>query len=142
MNRKMNVLLVEDNNLDAMMVERAMRKVAPDAFIKRATDGLEALEIINRDQMPKPYFILLDINMPRMNGHEFLSILRSSDKEQDCMVFMFTTSDSDQDIIKAYRGHVTGYIVKPQGTAGIKQVITTLQCYWNTCEPPLTSACA
>lgn len=140
--RKMNILLVEDNNLDAMMVERAMRKVAPDAYVKRATDGLDALEIIKHDLMPKPYFILLDINMPRMNGHEFLATLRSSEKEPDCMVFMFTTSDSDQDITKAYREHVTGYIVKPQGSVAINQIIDTLQGYWSTCEPPLHSAFA
>ncbi|NIZ13942.1 response regulator [Phaeobacter sp. HF9A] len=139
MKRQMNILLVEDNNLDAMMIERALGKVAPDTHVTRAVDGVEALEIINADRMVKPYFILLDINMPRMNGHEFLQALRGSAIDSENMVFMFTTSDSAQDIAKAYRESVNGYIVKPQGRAGMNAVLDTLQSYWSTCEPPLNA---
>ncbi|TNJ45113.1 response regulator [Phaeobacter sp. B1627] len=140
MKRQMNILLVEDDNLDAMMIERALNRVAPDATVKRAVDGLEGLELIEADVMPKPYFVLLDINMPRMNGHEFLRALRASQTASDSIVFMFTTSDSAQDIAEAYRERVSGYIVKPQGTAGMNTILHTLQGFWTACEPPFTPA--
>ncbi|WP_255356768.1 response regulator [Thioclava sp. SK-1] len=133
----MNILLVEDNNLDAMMIERALGKVAPVSVVHRAVDGIHALELISSGQVPYPFFVLLDINMPRMNGHEFLGELRASSQASDSMVFMFTTSDSAQDIAKAYSERVNGYIVKPQTKDGMKKIIETLQGFWTTCEPPL-----
>lgn len=139
MKRQMNVLLVEDNNLDAMMVERAIARIEPNAVITRAADGLAALEAINADSIPKPYFIMLDVNMPRMNGHEFLKELRARESVSESMVFMFTTSDSAKDIAKAYKERVNGYIVKPQGKAGMNSILETIQKYWNTCEPPLNA---
>jgi len=139
MKRQMNILLVEDNSLDAMMVERALSKIDPDALVIRAVDGVEALGIIDTDSIPKPYFIMLDVNMPRMNGHEFLQKLRTNKRDSESMVFMFTTSDSAQDIAKAYSERVNGYIVKPQGKAGMHNILDTIRGYWNTCEPPMNA---
>ncbi|SNT39715.1 response regulator [Antarctobacter heliothermus] len=104
MNRQMNILLVEDNTLDVMMIQRALSRIAPDAVVTRAEDGIEALEIINSGRTANPFFILLDINMPRMNGHEFLKELRTTGIASDSVVFMFTTSDSVQGLCCAKAG--------------------------------------
>ncbi|ABF64730.1 response regulator [Rhodobacteraceae bacterium R_SAG7] len=140
MTRQMNILLVEDDDLDAMMIKRAMAQVAPDAHLIRATDGVEALEIVQSNRVEDPYFILLDVNMPRMNGHEFLKELRASSEHSDTMVFMFTTSESARDIARAYQERANGYIVKPHGKAAMNSILDTLQRYWTTCEPPRTLA--
>ncbi|WP_245764309.1 response regulator [Sulfitobacter marinus] len=132
----MNILLVEDNPLDAMIVERTISKVAPGTVVERAEDGIEALEVIKSGSLPVPFMVLLDINMPRMNGHEFLKELRSNSGAPSSIVFMFTTSDSVQDIDKAYAEHVNGYIVKRPNKEGIKNALETLQSYWTTCELP------
>lgn len=136
MSRQMNILLVEDDDLDAMMVKRTLAKVAPDATTIHARDGIEALDIIDAAEVAQPYFVLLDINMPRMNGHEFLRKLRSSAKVSDSVVFMFTTSDNPQDISLAYRERVNGYIVKPNSSEGMKEILQNLQGFWTICEPP------
>ncbi|MEM5521638.1 response regulator [Sulfitobacter sp. AS59] len=136
MARQMNILLVEDNPLDAMIVERTISKIAPGTFVERAEDGIEALEVIQSGRLPDPFMVLLDINMPRMNGHEFLKELRSSSEASSSIVFMFTTSDSVQDIERAYAERVNGYIVKRHNKEGMKSVLETLQSYWMTCELP------
>ncbi|MDE4276805.1 response regulator [Phaeobacter gallaeciensis] len=143
MSRTMNILLVEDNELDAMVLSRALAKVAPSANILRARDGIEALEILKTPDpalaVPRPFFILLDINMPRMNGHEFLESMRKLDGEAGNVVFMFTTSDSPKDIAMAYQNNVSGYIVKPQDTKGLRDVLGILQGFWSICEFPTAS---
>lgn len=133
----MNILLVEDNPLDAMIVLRTVSKMAPDTHVVRAQDGIEALELIKQGKVPAPYIVLLDINMPRMNGHEFLEKLRVTSDFSSSIVFMFTTSDHVEDIEKAYKKRVNGYIVKRQNTEGMKSVLVMLQSFWTTCEPPL-----
>ena len=140
MARQMNILLVEDNTLDAMMIERALSKIVPDAVLLHAEDGIAALELINSGKAPSPFFVLLDINMPRMNGHEFLRELRTASDASDSVVFMFTTSDSEKDIAKAYRERVNGYIVKPHNREDMKSIFSTLQGFWSICEPPLPTA--
>lgn len=143
MTRQMNILLVEDNKLDAMFFTRAVAKVAPSARIVHAEDGLKALEILQSAEqeilVPRPFFILLDINMPRMNGHEFLRNLRKLEGECDSVVFMFTTSDSALDVSEAYKNKVNGYIVKPQDSKGLKRILGMLQEFWSICETPVDS---
>ncbi|WP_232367737.1 response regulator [Tritonibacter horizontis] len=136
----MNILLVEDDDLDATMIKRALKKVAPGTVLTRATDGIEAMEMISSGAIASPFFVLLDINMPRMNGHEFLRELRGNSNASDNMVFMFTTSDSEKDISRAYGERVNGYIVKPQSADSMNEIIETLQGYWTACEPPLDLA--
>lgn len=137
---QMNILLVEDNAIDAMFVTRAMAKVTSNGQIVHAKDGQEALEMLTHQndgtQLPRPFFILLDINMPRMNGHEFLQVMRGVDGISDNIVFMFTTSDNPQDISKAYKNRANGYIVKPEDLHGLKNVLSVLQDYWHLCEVP------
>jgi len=135
----MNILLVEDNEVDVLLFQRAFRKTGTNSTVVRARDGVEALEILNgkdvEKQLPKPYVILLDINMPRMNGHEFLKELRADPHLASARVVVVTTSNDAKDIELAYGRFASGYVVKPGGTAEMAEVLTSLQNFWDICEP-------
>lgn len=140
MKENISILLVEDNDLDVEILQRGLKKLgAPNALV-RARDGLEALQILTDDleknELPTPYVILLDINMPRMNGHEFLEKLRLTDGIKDARVFVFTTSDSKKDVGLAYQNNANGYIVKPDSFSELKNVLHVLQQFWAICEHP------
>jgi len=112
MKNEMNIFLVEDNDLDVEILKRGLRKLGVSNSLVRAKDGLDALQILNEDvierAIPRPYVILLDINMPRMNGHEFLTALRKTDLLKDARVFVFTTSNSKKDVGLAYQNNASG----------------------------------
>ena len=115
------LLHVEDNELDAMALRRSFKKLGitlPLAWAKDGVEALEKLQSISRQQNPSSAqtVILLDINMPRMNGHEFLEALRADPNLSYTPVFILTTSEQPTDIRKAYDQHVAGYIVKPVGS--------------------------
>ncbi len=136
MHRHLNILLVEDDDFDVLMFERSLRHISEHATFKRAEDGEAALEMIRAGELPEPYLSLVDVNMPRMSGLEFLEALRGEDSLQDNVVFMFTTSDNPRDIARAYRSRANGYIVKPNSRDELNDVVRCLQSFWNTCEPP------
>lgn len=140
MSEDINILLVEDNDLDVEILKRGLAKIGASGSLLRANDGLEALEMLKTDAvaptLPRPFVILLDINMPRMNGHEFLEALRATEEIKDARVFVFTTSDSKQDVCRAYRNNANGYIVKPNGTSELRDVLETLHRFWAICEDP------
>ncbi|NND99145.1 MAG: response regulator, partial [Pirellulaceae bacterium] len=109
------LLVVDDDEVDAQGIERAFRKQKIANPLVFATDGIEALKILRGDDGPtvhRPFLILLDLNMPRMGGLEFLGELRADERLRDSIVFVLTTSDADQDKIAAYEKNVAGYIVK------------------------------
>ncbi|MBW4710661.1 response regulator [Roseobacter sp. YSTF-M11] len=137
----MNILLVEDNDVDVLLFQRALRNAGTQSTVVRAKDGVEALEILNAQgadkQVLDPYVILLDINMPRMNGHEFLKELRASEDIPGSRVVVVTTSSDPKDIELAYGSYASGYVVKPSGTAEMTKVIDTLHNYWGVCEQPV-----
>jgi CheY-like chemotaxis protein len=109
-------LLVEDDDLDVRVIEEAFEQQKITNSIVRATNGVEALEILRgeggRDRIPRPYLILLDLKMPQMNGLEFLDQLRNDPELEDAIVFVLTTSDDDKDKTAAYKKHVAGYLLK------------------------------
>jgi DNA-binding NarL/FixJ family response regulator len=98
---------------------------------------MEALEILRNGEVPHPYIILLDINMPRMNGLEFLEALRADPELTHAVVFVLTTSKSDEDIIAAYREHVAGYLLKQRMDSDFMQVVSLLDHYWRVIELPV-----
>ncbi len=112
-----NILLVEDDYLDIMNVERELKKISINHPIHVARNGREALSMLRGEGVPKitpaPSVILLDINMPKMNGLEFLAELRTEPEFSHIPVFIMTTSNEDTDRLEAQRLNVTGYIVKP-----------------------------
>lgn len=135
-----NILLVEDDEIDVMVIKRAFKKLDIKNKLFIARDGLEALSILrgngNGSALRPPYMILLDLNMPRMNGFEFLKELRSDPTLEKSVVFVLTTSSSEEDILKSYDQYVAGYIVKKDIEGGFVKAIEMLKSYWNIVEFP------
>jgi CheY-like chemotaxis protein len=134
-----HILLVEDDDIDIMNVKRAFKKNNVQNPLTVAEDGLKALEILKSlkaNNEPVPKIILLDLNMPRMGGIEFLTELRKDDELKDISVFVMTTSSEETDIVDAYRLNVAGYIVKPLSIERFINAVSTLNNYWTLCEFP------
>lgn len=136
-----NILLVEDDRVDVMNVKRSFKKanIANPLFI--ANNGLQALEILRNQSetvtMPKERrLVLLDLNMPKMGGIEFLRELRADAKLKRTPVIVLTTSDQERDRIEAYDLNVAGYILKPVTFTNFSEVMLALNRYWTLCEIP------
>jgi CheY-like chemotaxis protein len=138
--RTVHVLLVEDNDVDREAVRRAFDRHRIANPIHSAVDGVEAPEILRgtngKRKLPRPYLILLDINMPRMSGIEMLRELRADPDLRDSIVFVLTTSASDQDKMAAYGANVAGYILKSDVGAGFVGLVSLLDHYWRIVEFP------
>lgn len=140
--RIINILLVEDDEVDVMNVQRAFKKYKITNPLHVAENGLEALEML-RSQAGKPpqvpasrRLILLDLNMPKMNGLEFLHEIRQDEDLKRTPVIVLTTSDEDKDRIEAYNLNVAGYILKPVTFGNFAEVMVALNKYWALCEMP------
>jgi CheY-like chemotaxis protein len=129
----LSILLVEDDDVAAESVTRSLKKVSSDIEIVTAENGQIALDIIEgkRDSctITRPYIVLLDLNMPIMNGHEFLEEIRSSEKHKDIVVFVLTTSDDDRDRSKAYHNNIAGYMIKSSVGPQFSKLATLLLSY-------------
>ena len=135
--RVLNILLVEDDEVDVMNVRRAFERnnVSNPLFV--AGNGLEALSMLRSDEIPKERrLILLDLNMPKMNGIEFLQALRADPELAALPVVVLTTSNDDQDKIDAYNLNVAGYLLKPVTFSNFCERMTTLNKYWTLVEMP------
>lgn len=132
-----SILLVEDDDIDAMSVQRAFQRMKIANPIVRAKDGIEALDILLKGGIEQPYLILLDLNMPRMGGLELLDTIRNNPQLELSVVFVLTTSKDDEDKIKAYKHHVAGYIVKEKLDEGFEQLVRMLDHYWRLVELPV-----
>ncbi|RAM53147.1 MAG: response regulator [Hapalosiphonaceae cyanobacterium JJU2] len=140
--RVINILLVEDDEVDVMNVKRAFKKVNITNPLHVATNGIEALAMLrsqNGEPPEVPYerrLILLDLNMPKMGGIEFLQKLRSDPQLRLTPVVVMTTSNQDKDRVEAYNLNVVGYLVKPVTFNNFIELMTTLNKYWSICEMP------
>jgi CheY-like chemotaxis protein len=111
--KEVTILLVDDDDVDVMGVQRALKKLKIVNPIVRARDGLEGLSLLRDPQsVRRPYIVLLDLNMPRMNGLEMLTELRKDSALSSAVVFILTTSKADEDKVEAYQQYVAGYIIK------------------------------
>lgn len=136
--KEVSLLIVDDDDIDAIALERALRKLRLLNSVFRARDGREALELLRDGTVPAPYIILLDLNMPRMNGLEFLEALRTDPLLTHVVVFVLTTSKSDEDMVAAYRKHVAGYIFKQHMDRDFLEVMGLIEHYWRLVELPVT----
>ncbi|HMU78357.1 MAG: response regulator [Bacteroidetes bacterium] len=130
------IILVEDDDIDRMVVTRAFAKNNIKNPLHIARDGEEALDMLKglngKEKLdPLPKIMLLDINMPRMNGLELLREIRHDEELQTISVFMLTTSKDDQDRLEAYKNNVAGYIIKPVSFDKLVEAIAVLNTYWN-----------
>lgn len=134
------VLLIEDNEIDVMGVERAFRKSNLKNPIVVASDGVEALALLRDGRsIPHPYLILLDLNMPRMGGIEFLDEIRKDPLLRHAVVFVLTTSKAADDMHNAHARNIAGYFVKDKGAGGFINATHVLERYREVCEVPHAS---
>jgi CheY-like chemotaxis protein len=140
--KAINILLVEDDEVDVMNVKRAFTKVNITNSLHVAGNGLEALTMLRGHNgqpsvVPKDRrLVLLDLNMPKMGGIEFLMELRADPKLKPTPVVVMTTSNQDQDRVEAYNLNVAGYILKPVTSGNFVEMMATLNNYWILCEMP------
>lgn len=134
--REVTLLLVEDDDVDAMTIERSFRinKIANP--IVRAYDGREALELLQENKVASPYIILLDLQMPRMNGIEFLDALRADKELEHSVVFILTTSKAEEDMIAGYQKHIAGYFLKDESGTNFIDLVNALDSYWKVVHFP------
>ncbi len=136
-----NILLVEDDTVDVMNVERAFAKNNIQNPLFLAKNGIEALAMLRGTHgtitiSPRPQIILLDLNMPQMNGLEFLKEIRKDPVLKSISVFVMTTSIDDRDRCEAYNLNVAGYILKPVSFEKFVAAVSILDSYWKLCEQP------
>lgn len=135
--RLINIVLVDDDALDVMNVRRAFVRGQMKNRLFVAGDGIEALALLRGGTVPpERRLVLLDVNMPRMNGLEFLRALRADPVLQPTPVVMLTTSDDERDRLEAYRLNVAGYLLKPVTSPAFFELVTALDRYWNLVEMP------
>jgi CheY-like chemotaxis protein len=137
---EVSILLVEDDEVDAKAVKRALGELGLANPIYRATDGVEALELLRgengRPGLPRPYIVILDLNMPRMGGLEFLEELRRDPNLQRSTVFVMTTSRAEEDRLRAYDNHVAGYVLKHSPDRPFVDAVAMLERFWRVVELP------
>lgn len=139
--RDETIMLVEDDEVDIMKIKRAFKKLGVEHPLVVANDGVEALEVLRQskngpiEKLPK--VVILDLNMPRMNGIEFLKEVRSDEMLKKLVVLVLTTSDQEEDILGAYDLNVAGYIVKPVTFENFLVAISKVEDYWQVNEMPM-----
>lgn len=129
-----HILLVEDDEVDVRALKWAFNKLKIANPLTVASDGVEALELLKT--LPRPYLIITDINMPRMNGIELLRKIREDEQWRDSIVFVLTTSNDEQDKIDAYNLNVAGYMLKSDMGTSFTRAIGLIDNYWKVVEFP------
>ena len=133
----LNILLVEDDEVDVMNVRRAFQRAHVSNPLHVAGNGLEALELLRGDTIPAGRrLVLLDLNMPRMNGIEFLRAVRADASLQSLPVVVLTTSNDERDKVDAYKLNVAGYLLKPVTFTDFVDLMAALNKYWMLVERP------
>ena len=139
--RDITILLVDDDDVDVRAFRRMLQKQQVSNPIITACDGVEALQILRGEgghtKLPKPFLILLDLNMPRMNGVQFLQELRNDPILTDSIVFVLTTSAAEEDQMAAYRQHIAGYLLKSEAGENFIKVVQMLEKFVITVQFPL-----
>ena len=130
--RQFSILHIEDDIVDTMVVERILKKKNLVSELFNAKNGVEALDLQKGKNGKKvnPEIILLDLNMPKMNGLEFLKELRADADLKSIKVFVLTTSDDENDKKTAYKYNVSGYIIKPINATEFENLFDVLRDFW------------
>jgi CheY-like chemotaxis protein len=130
------ILFVEDDRLDAMMVARALDELKVTNELVHKTNGKEALDYLTDEANKNPCLILLDLNMPKTNGVDFLRIAKADETLKRIPIVVLTSSTEEQDVIETFKLSVAGYIVKPMDYIKFVEAIRTLALYWTLSELP------
>lgn len=134
-NRPFVILLVEDEPADAHLIKVALRESQRQVDLHWVNDGVEAFSFLRREgdrfrAAPHPDLILLDLNMPRMDGREFLAAIKQEPAFRDIPAVMLTTSDVERDVLASYQLGAAGYIVKPVELSELASAVKGLEHYW------------
>jgi len=130
------ILLVEDDHEDAMTVGPALKDLKVTNRLIHAVNGEEALECLKSESNKQPCVILLDLKMPKMDGIEFLKIVKADEGLKKIPVVMLTTSRQEQDVVESFKLGVAGYIVKPADYKKFVEAIRTINLCWTLSELP------
>ena len=130
------ILLVEDDEVDTMTVQRAFKDLKVTNELVHRINGEEALKYLRAEDSQMPCVVLLDLNMPKMNGVEFLKIAKNDKKLKKVPVVVLTTSKEEHDIVESFELSVAGYIVKPVDYKRFVEAIRAIDLYWTLSELP------
>ena len=130
------VLLVEDDSVDAMTVRRAFKDLNVSNSLIHTLNGEEALDYLKGEDNKKPCIILLDLNMPRMNGIEFLKVVKVDDKLKKIPIVVLTTSREERDKVESFKLGVAGYMLKCIDYEEFVEIVRTINLYWTLSELP------
>lgn len=141
MKDNIDILLVEDDDVDSENVARAFKKNKITNPLHITENGEDALAYLRHEgkysdpeKSPRPGIILLDLNMPIMNGIEFLEVVKSDDDLKRIPVVVMTSSQEENDRMESYSLSVAGYIIKPVGFDNLVKAIKNIEIYWSMCE--------
>lgn len=130
------ILLVEDDQVFTMAVTRAFKELQVPNQVVHRENGEDALNFLGDENGDKPCIILLDLNMPIMNGIEFLQAVKNDDRFRPIPVVMMTTSDDQQDKVNSFSSGAAGYVPKPLGYSQFVEVMRSIDTYWTISEMP------
>ncbi|MHC4559191.1 MAG: response regulator [Planctomycetota bacterium] len=125
------ILLIEDDSLNAMMVRRAFSDLKVPNPLVHSQDGEDALEYLRNNSNKKPDIILLDLNMPKMHGIEFLKIIKDDPVLRSIPVVILTTSDDERDIAESFDLNAAGYMIKPFDYENFLEMVRIIVLYWS-----------
>jgi DNA-binding NarL/FixJ family response regulator len=135
-NQSQPMLLIEDDEVDVLSIERALNQIRVQFPVENKRNGEEALDWLRSPSANRPFLILLDVNMPRMNGHEFLAELRKDPSLRGIPVIVFTTSTLESDRTRMYDAGIAGFMVKPTRTDEFAEMFRALAEFWGLNSPP------
>jgi CheY-like chemotaxis protein len=136
MNGRKKVLLVEDDKIDIKSVQRSFKELRITNPLVVTNNGEEALKYLENNMRDLPGLILLDLRMPRMDGIEFLNIVKKKDTLKMIPVVILTTSKEDEDKMDSFNLGISGYMMKPVNYKDFVEVIRTIKLYWTLSETP------
>ena len=131
--KKLNILLIEDDAIEVMKLHRVISSKGLNHSIVEANNGVEALDILQKKEA-LPDIILLDLNMPKINGIEFLSILKADEVLKHLPTIVLTTSNNQKDVLECYKIGIAGYVIKPLKYEDYVQKIEAVLKYWSLNE--------
>ena len=133
--RRLQILVVDDDDADALMIEEALENAERQSTVSRVSDGREALDYLNREgqyaDAHRPDLILLDLNMPRMDGRETLAAIKTDERLKAIPVIILTTSGAAPDIVASYQHRATAYVTKPFGLDDFEATVRQIDRFYS-----------
>jgi CheY-like chemotaxis protein len=144
--RLVRFLLVEDNDDHAMLIQRCLQRSTVTTFVDRVADGVRALRFLRREgefsACLRPDVVLLDLKLPKLDGHEVLAIMKADPTLQDIPVVVLTTSATEADRVRAYASHANSYLVKPLDFHRFQKLVQDMSVYWGVWNQPAAQRAA